>query len=166
MRYIRWMIERDLPRAIEIEEQWFGEFGWLNAEFRGFLKKPSNIGLVAEGDDGEVVGYALYTLYENSMSVDRLVVDRNKARTGIGRDLLSNLIKKVTGHVRRNKIYFNVGERDLDTQLWLKACGIKCERIVKGGFWFGDSAFQFVFRGKKDAPFNRISGYLTGAERR
>ena len=58
--HIRWMIRRDMPEVLEIEQSSF-EFPWTEEDFIRCLRQRNCIGMVAEYDE-KVVGFMIYEL--------------------------------------------------------------------------------------------------------
>jgi len=48
--HIRWMIRRDMPEVLEIEDRSF-EFSWSEEDFIRCLRQRNCIGMVAEHDE-------------------------------------------------------------------------------------------------------------------
>ena len=65
--HIRWMIRRDLPTVLEIEESNF-EFPWTEDDFLRCLRQRNCIGMVVELDD-EIVGFMIYELHTNRLHI-------------------------------------------------------------------------------------------------
>src|SRR5690606_41615024 len=58
---IRWMIRRDMPEVLEIENESF-EFPWTDEDFIRCLRQRNCIGMVAESE-GRVLGFMIYELH-------------------------------------------------------------------------------------------------------
>ncbi|MDA8746115.1 ribosomal-protein-alanine N-acetyltransferase RimI, partial [Rubripirellula amarantea] len=56
--HIRWMIRRDMPAVLAIENKSF-EFSWTEEDFIRCLRQRNCIGMVAEEND-QVVGFMIY----------------------------------------------------------------------------------------------------------
>ncbi len=92
--HIRWMIRRDMPSVIEIEENSF-EFPWSEDEFIRCLRQRNCIGMVAELSE-QVVGFMIYELHKNPTAYpeflrsSRLPPTRNWSRDGrqVGRQVI------------------------------------------------------------------------------
>ena len=61
--HIRWMIRRDMPEVLDIENRSF-EFPWSEEEFIRCLRQRNCIGMVAEHEQ-HVVGFMIYELHKN-----------------------------------------------------------------------------------------------------
>ncbi len=64
--HIRWMIRRDMPEILGIEDRSF-EFPWLEEDFIRCLRQRNCIGMVAEHDD-RIVGFMIYELHKNRIA--------------------------------------------------------------------------------------------------
>ena len=65
--HIRWMIRRDMPEVLAIEDESF-EFPWLEEDFIRCLRQRNCIGMVAEHED-RVVGFMIYELHKTRIHV-------------------------------------------------------------------------------------------------
>ncbi len=65
--HIRWMIRRDMPEVLAIENRSF-EFPWSDEDFIRCLRQRNCIGMVAEYDE-RVVGFMIYELHKNRLHV-------------------------------------------------------------------------------------------------
>lgn len=63
---IRWMIRRDMPEVIDIEQGAF-QFPWTEEDFLNSLKQRNCIGMVAEVRD-RIVGFMVYEPSEESIA--------------------------------------------------------------------------------------------------
>ena len=68
--HIRWMIRRDMPSVLGIEQSCF-EFAWNEDDFIRCLRQRNCIGMVAEIDD-EIVGFMIYETAQESTSHPQL----------------------------------------------------------------------------------------------
>ena len=64
---IRWMIRRDMPEVLRIENDSF-EFNWTEEDFLACLRQRNCIGMVAEYD-GRVVGFMIYELHKTRLHI-------------------------------------------------------------------------------------------------
>ena len=65
--HIRWMIRRDMPEVLDIENDGF-EFPWSEEDFIRCLRQRNCIGMVAEHDE-RVVGFMIYELHKTRLHV-------------------------------------------------------------------------------------------------
>lgn len=142
--HIRWMIGRDRPEVLAIENEAF-PFPWSDDDFTVALRQRSVIGLTAEYRD-EVVGYALYELFRHRLELLSLAVKACCRRRKVGEALLAKLASKLSPQ-RRTRIVANVRESNLAAQLWLAACDYRAVSVLRGLYQDTDEdAFVFVHR--------------------
>ena len=108
--HIRWMIRRDMPEVLLTEQQSF-EYAWTEDDFLRCLRQRNCIGMVAEHND-RIVGFMIYELHKNRLHVLNFAVVPAARRFGVGAQMVSKLIGKLSSH-RRSKITLAVRERNL-----------------------------------------------------
>lgn len=126
--HIRWMIRRDMPAVLSIEEASF-EFPWCEEEFIRCLRQRNCIGMVAERDD-QVVGFMIYELHKNRLHLLNFAVDPRCRRDSVGRSMLDKLVSKLSDD-RRNRIMLEVRETNLDAQLFFKQLGFRAISVLR-----------------------------------
>ena len=142
--HIRWMIRRDLTDVLTAERASF-EYAWTEDDFLQCLRQRNCIGMVAEVGD-RVVGFMIYELHKNRLHLLNFAVAPAHRRTGIGAQMVSKLIGKLTSH-RRSKISLAVRERNLPAQLFFRALDFKAMRVLRNYYEdSGEDAFQMEFR--------------------
>ena len=127
--HIRWMIRRDMPEVLHIENDSF-EHPWSEEDFITSLRQRNCIGMVAEVNE-KVVGYMVYELHRNKLYLINLAVHKDYRRKGIGKTMVDKLYNKLSEQ-RRNRIALEVRERNLDAQLFLRSVGFSATRIEWG----------------------------------
>lgn len=158
--HIRWMIRRDMPAVLAIEEQSF-EFAWTEDDFIRCLRQRNCIGMVAEQDD-QVVGFMIYELHKNRLHVLNFAVAQHMRRQGIGRAMVGKLLSKLS-HERRNRIMLEVRETNLDAQLFFKQIGFRAVSVLRDFYDDSDEdayVMQYRYRATAEElanPANRIS---------
>jgi len=142
--HVRWMIRRDMPEVIQIEKNLFsfvdpdfqvpqiGKLAWSEDNFLRNLRERNVIGMVAEQKD-LVVGYMVYELHKQKITILKIEGDSNKNVTEIIKNMLSKLYDKMS-QGRREKIQIIVPEKHLARQLLLKEEGFHAKRVVRGHF--------------------------------
>jgi hypothetical protein len=111
--HIRWMIRRDFPRVLPLEEQ-FGT--WTEDDFLRCLRQRNCIGMVVEVGE-ELVGYMVYELLRTRLRTLKLVAVAVEAEAA----LVAKLAYKVDSH-RRRSFSLPVGGRQWTPRLrqsWL-----------------------------------------------
>ena len=126
--HIRWMIRRDMPSVLAIEEGSF-EFPWSEDEFIRCLRQRNCIGMVAERDD-EVVGFMIYELHKNRLHLLNFCVAPHARRSGIGASMVEKLSSKLSQE-RRNRITLEVRETNLPAQLFFRHLGFRAISVLR-----------------------------------
>lgn len=126
--HIRWMIRRDMPAVLTIEDASF-EFPWCEEEFIRCLRQRNCIGMVAEVED-KVVGFMIYELHKNRLHLLNFSVDPASRRCGIGLAMMEKLAGKLSIE-RRNRIMLEVRETNLEAQLFFKTFGFKAISVLR-----------------------------------
>lgn len=126
--HIRWMIRRDMPSVLAIEESSF-EFPWSEEEFIRCLRQRNCIGMVAERDD-EVVGFMIYELHKNRLHLLNFAVAPFCRREAVGKSMIEKLVSKLSLE-RRNRIMLEVRETNLDAQLFFKDLGFRAISVLR-----------------------------------
>ncbi len=80
--HIRWMIRRDMDEVLAIEDM--GEASWGIDEFLACLAQRNCIGMVCEHGD-KVIGFHIYELKMNKLTLLKFGVHTQWRRLGIGR---------------------------------------------------------------------------------
>lgn len=158
--HIRWMIRRDMPAVLAIENQCF-EFSWTEDDFIRCLRQRNCIGMVAEQED-RVVGFMIYELHKNRLHILNFAVDEDMRRQGVGAAMVNKLLSKLT-HERRNRIMLEVRETNLEAQLFFKEVGFRAVSVLRD--FYDDTiedAYLMQYRYRATAeeladPANRIS---------
>ena len=126
--HIRWMIRRDMPEVLAAEEESF-EFPWSEEEFLRCLRQRNCIGMVAEHDE-RVVGFMIYELNKTRIHVLNFAVARDFRRLGVGRQMISKLIAKLSSQ-RRTRVTLEVRERNLPAQLFFRSSGFRAVSVLR-----------------------------------
>lgn len=122
---IRWMIRRDMPQVLAIENEAF-ENPWTESDFVHSLRERNVIGMVATTDDGKnVIGYMLYSLKQKKVDLLNIAVHSAFRRKETGRELIEVLKRKLRQQ-KRESIEAVVRETNFPAQMWLKSCGFRC----------------------------------------
>jgi ribosomal-protein-alanine N-acetyltransferase len=127
--HIRWMIRRDMPDVLAIETDSF-EFPWTDEDFLRCLRQRNSIGMVAEHED-RVVGFMIYELHKSRLHVLNFAVGRPWRRLGVGTQMISKLIAKLSTQ-RRSRILLEVRETNLPAQLFFRSAGFRAISVLRG----------------------------------
>jgi ribosomal-protein-alanine N-acetyltransferase len=158
--HIRWMIRRDMPDVLAIENESF-EFPWTEEDFIRCLRQRNCIGMVAEVDD-RIVGFMIYELHKARLHLLNFAVARHWRRRGVGGQMVGKLISKLSQQ-RRTRILMEVRETNLSAQLFFRRCGFRAVKVMRD--YYDDTtedAYQMQYRYRAVAeevlePVNRIS---------
>jgi ribosomal-protein-alanine N-acetyltransferase len=158
--HIRWMIRRDMPDVLDIENRSF-EFPWSEEDFIRCLRQRNCIGMVAEYDE-QVVGFMIYELHKTRLHILNFSVHEEFRRRGVGHAMVNKLISKLS-HQRRNRILLEVRETNLGAQLFFRRSGFNAVSVLRD--FYDDTTedaylMQFRCEPKEEeivAPSNRIT---------
>ncbi len=137
-----WLIRRDVDAVLEIERQSFQE-PWSREMLVSVLSKKSTIGFVAK-HKGKVVGFAIYSLYRNSIHLENLAVHSSYRRKGVARSMLSRIQERL-GEQNRQFATVIVRESNFGAQTMLKSAGWQAPLKLKKFYTTSkDAALVFV----------------------
>jgi ribosomal-protein-alanine N-acetyltransferase len=163
--HIRWMIRRDMVEVLQTEQDSF-DYSWTEDDFLRCLRQRNCIGMVAEVED-RVVGFMIYELHKTKLHVLNFAVSPAWRRTGIGTQMVTKLIGKLSSH-RRTKITLAVRETNLSAQLFFRSQGFKASRVLRAYYEdSGEDAYLMNYRiggyvdedGDDDEVHNRIAQF-------
>lgn len=126
--HIRWMIRRDMPEILQIEQASF-EFPWSEEDFVRCLRQRNCIGMVAECEE-RIVGFMIYELHKNRLHILNFAVGREFRRRSIGRQMAAKLVSKLS-YQRRTRILLEVRETNLDAQLFFRNVGFRAVSVLR-----------------------------------
>lgn len=89
---IRYMTEKDIPSAADLECRFFS-VPWTEAGLRESFERPEYLFLVVE-EDGKVVGYAGLSQVLDEGDVTNIVIDEAYRGRGLGAALTSALLEE------------------------------------------------------------------------
>lgn len=126
--HVRWMIRRDMPQVLAIEQESF-EFPWAEEDFYRCLRQRNCIGMVAESGD-QLLGFMIYELHRNQLHLLNFAVASSARRRGVGTQMIDKLINKLSNQ-RRNRIMLEVRETNLAAQLFFREQGFKAISVLR-----------------------------------
>ncbi len=126
--HIRWMIRRDMPEVLAIEEAAF-EFPWSEDDFVRCLRQRNCIGMVAEHHE-RVVGFMIYELHKNRLHIMNFAVGDQVRRRGIGTQMVRKLVGKLSPQ-RRSRILLEIRETNLGAQLFFRDLGFRAISLLR-----------------------------------
>lgn len=139
--HIRWLIRRDLPGVLAIENGSFAN-PWCENDFIRCLRQRSCIGMVAERNE-EVVGFMVYSLETAAIYILNFAVHPDHRRKKIGQTMIDKLKSKLS-RMRRNKLYITISESKLPAQLFFKSQRFFATEVLRNHFEDSDeSAYLF-----------------------
>ncbi len=142
--HIRWMIRRDMPEVLQIEQQSF-EFAWTEEDFLRCLRQRNCIGMVAEHGE-KVVGFMIYELHKAKLHILNFAVHAAWRRLAVGSQTVQKLISKLSSH-RRTRISLEVRETNLAAQLFFRKQEFKAMRVLRAFYEdSGEDAFLMEYR--------------------
>ena len=158
--HIRWMIRRDMPEVLEIENASF-EFPWFEEDFIRCLRQRNCIGMVAEYDE-HVVGFMIYELHKSRLHILNFAVHPDFRRSVVGGQMVAKLISKLS-HQRRTRISLEVRETNLAAQLFFRSQGFRATTVLRD--FYDDTtedAYLMEYRYQPEPaemiiPINRIA---------
>lgn len=128
---IRWLIRRDMPEVLNIEQQSF-EFSWTEEDFLCCLRQRNCIGMVAERDH-EIVGFMIYELHKSRLNILNFAVAPRLRRQSVGSQMVMRLVDKLSQQ-RRKEILLEVRERNLDAQMFFKQQNFRAVRVLRSHY--------------------------------
>lgn len=142
--YIRWMIRRDMPEVIEIENDSF-EYAWTEEDFIHCLRQRNSIGMVAEINEDKIAGYMIYSIEKNRIILLNMAVHKDFRRQKIGLTMVEKLFGKLSEQ-RRNRIMLEVRETNLDAQLFFSKVGFRAIKVNRNAYKNGEDSYLMVRR--------------------
>lgn len=129
--HIRWMIRRDMPEVLHIEQESY-DYPWMEEDFLRCLRQRNCIGMVAELGE-KVVGFMIYELHKWKLHILNFAVHPEYRRQHIGQQMIKKLMSKLSSH-RRTSITLEVRETNLTSQLFYRNVGFKAVKVMREHF--------------------------------
>jgi [ribosomal protein S18]-alanine N-acetyltransferase len=126
--HIRWMIRRDMPEVLAIEQECF-EFPWYEDDFIRCLRQRNCIGMVAEASE-RIMGFMVYELHKHRLHVLNFAVHEGFRRRGVGSQMAKKLVTKLS-HDRRSRIMLEIRETNLAAQLFFRTLGFRAVSVLR-----------------------------------
>ena len=158
---IRWIIRRDMPEVLEIENSSF-DIPWSESDFMHCLRQRRCIGMVAESYE-KIVGFIVYDLQHTRIHVFNLAVHPDFRRSQIGTQMIKKLVSKLS-HQRRTQILLEVRETNLAAQVFFRAMGFRAISVLRE--FYDDTVedgylMEYRLSGRSDwKAINRISSVI------
>jgi ribosomal-protein-alanine N-acetyltransferase len=106
------------------------------------LKRRSVIGMVAEDEEENVIGFMIYELRPRGIHLIDFAVAKAHRRRGVGRAMVDKLLEKLDD--RRTRLCVSVDEYSLDAQLFFRSMGFRFKKILHGFYGESDSYLMEV----------------------
>lgn len=141
--HIRWMIRRDMPEVLAIEDDSYAS-PWSEDDFIRCLRQRNCIGMVAIDPESErVLGFMVYELHKARLHLLNIAVSRGDRRRGIGRAMIEKLVGKLSPQ-RRPRLALECADWNLTGHLFFRACGMRASHVI-AGFYDHDEADAYSF---------------------
>ena len=142
----RWMIRRDMPEVLDIEQRSFTG-PWDEEDFVRCLRQRMCIASVAEHGD-KVVGFMVHELYKNKLHILNFAVHPAWRRLGVGTRMVAALIGKLSKpSPPRRRITLEVRETNLAAQLFFRRQQFRAIRVLRAFYEdSGEDAFLMQYR--------------------
>lgn len=159
--HIRWMIRRDMPEVLQIEQESY-DYPWSEEDFLRCLRQRNCIGMVAEHGE-KVVGFMIYELHKSKLHILNFAVHANCRRKSIGNQMVQKLVSKLSSH-RRNCITLEVRESNLVSQVFFRHGGFRAVRVEREFFEdTGEDAYLMQYRYANEEgierPFDQVAQF-------
>jgi ribosomal-protein-alanine N-acetyltransferase len=141
--HIRWMIRRDMPEVIQIEQGSF-ESPWSEEDFLKCLRQRNCIGMVAESQE-RVLGFMIYELHKERLEVLNMAVHPGYRNRWIGVQMVNKLKSKLSNH-RRTEISLCLRETNLTAQKFFRSQKFLAVDVHRNFYEdTGEDAFEMVY---------------------
>jgi ribosomal-protein-alanine N-acetyltransferase len=153
--HIRWMIRRDMPEVLGIEDGSF-ENPWSEEDFLRCLRQRNCIGMVAEHGE-RIAGFMVYELHKNRLHILDFAVMAEYRRKGIGLQMIAKLLAKLSSH-RRTKVTLEIRETNLAAQMFFSRQGFKALKVLRSYFEdSGEDAYLMQYQIGQANEFNSLA---------
>lgn len=126
---IRWLIRRDMEHVLDIERQSYSPH-WQEDDFLSALRQRNCIGMIAEHGH-RVVGYMIYELHKEQLTVLKMAVRPDDRRCGIASQMLLRLVDKLSQQ-RRTNINITISEYNDIAMKVLKGNKFEATGVAEG----------------------------------
>ncbi len=166
--HIRWMIRRDMPEVLCIEESSF-DYAWTDEDFLRCLRQRQCIGMVAEHGE-KVLGFFIKELHRSKFHILNFAVHPDFRHQGIGSQMAGKLISQLAseGHPNRRTIELEVREKNLPAQLFFRSQGFEATRVLRSYYEdTGEDAFLMRYQlngAHMETETSRLAQYFEGQD--
>lgn len=143
---IRWMLCRDFPECLAIEQASF-PCPWTEDELLAYLRHRNAIGQVAE-QDGRILGYMICEYHRQHTELVNLAVAPEARRKYVGHRLVWHIQDHaVRTKSRRSRVTLQVCESNLAAQLFFRSMGFRAVATVRKPYErTNEDAYQMEWR--------------------
>ena len=159
--HIRWMIQADMDRVVQIESDSFTD-PWTEDDFCRVRRSKTMIAMVGVHND-KVVSYVVYELRKRSVTIVNLATAADSRRNGFGEAMAKRVCSKVKWNRCRKFVRVFVEEGNLAGQLFFKSCGfmaVACGQANESGEDVYVMDYRCASDYVSDAVINRIAAYF------
>ena len=125
----RWMIRRDMPEVLRIE-QLNGQH-WGEEDFIDNLRQRNCIGMVLESQEN-VVGFVVYSLFKTHLTILKLLVHPEWDQARCFTSILNRMKEKVGKHSHREHLDMVLFPDDFESMAMFSKNGFNCVREADG----------------------------------
>ncbi len=140
--FVRWLTRLDLPEVLAIEAASFAR-PWEEEHLLKLLRDRNVTSMVYERHS-RILGFVIYEIRARSIAVLRLAVDPQWRQTGVGTELLTKIIGKLTPD-RRASAELMVSEYATPCHNFLKARGWFATKVDPDHLGDGVDYYRFVY---------------------
>lgn len=164
---IRWLIRRDMPEVMEIENRCH-EFPWTEEEFLTCLRERNVIGVVYESPQNLIHGFMIYELHKSMLRLLNFAVAPEVHGTGVGSAMVERMFDKMSQQ-RRSSIELEIRESNLKAQKFFSGRGFKAVQVLRRHYEETSEdayLFRYSLLGQQAVAVdgsNRISQYFEEA---
>ena len=148
---VRWLKQADLLDVVEIERETFVD-DWSASEIKLVLRQKCTVAMVA--CYGELnLGYMIYELHRDRISLIRLAVHPGFLRVGVG----TRLVKTLLGSNKARRVEIAVCESNFVAQVFFRSLGFEVTQIYRD-YYEGEDAYLFrVGESVEEVLVNRLA---------
>jgi len=126
---IRYMVSVDMSAAVRLDRLCFGADSWVEEDFKN-IERNKNVISMAATHNNHLLGYMIYELSKNRITVLRLCVLPDHQRKKVGTRLIERLKEKLNIQGRK-QLVVDVPDSHLPLQIFLKKLGFRATDILK-----------------------------------
>lgn len=167
--HVRWMIDRDLPEVLDIENESF-ENPWSKKDFIRCRRQKNCIGMVTENEECKIVGSMVYELHKSQLHLLNFAVHPDHRKIGVDSEMV-DILKGKLSYKQRNSIMLEVRETNLAAQLFFRENGFGAKMILRD-FYDDTKEDAYLMQYRLDPVFapnaiikNRITGLYEAPNR-